>query len=185
MSVLGIGYKVVSKKNIVFDIGFGLGRVIADKTTYEDSTGTDEDIDLPGLIVNGNDVTMYGLFVEHQQEYQTIWNGNGGRVYFYQSEMPYDPPSQEAWSREGARGYASYKVADTVKTHEAWGLGVYSFFRDAAVIADRAIETPVGPGIKMHHMTAIRLTGKPGSGIARVINDRGQPVIDTQRATVD
>lgn len=50
---LGIGYKVVSKKNIVFDIGFGLGRVIADKTTYEDSTGTDEDIDLPGLIVNG------------------------------------------------------------------------------------------------------------------------------------
>ncbi|MBB4785853.1 hypothetical protein [Streptomyces rapamycinicus] len=31
-----------------------------------------------GLIVNGDDVTMYGLFDEHYQHYQTIWNGNGG-----------------------------------------------------------------------------------------------------------
>jgi hypothetical protein len=36
-------------------------------------------------------VTMYGLFVEHYQQYQTIWNGNGGRTYFYQNELPYDP----------------------------------------------------------------------------------------------
>ena len=41
-----------------------------------------------GLTVNGDNVTLYGLFVEHCQEYQTVWNGNGGRVYFYQSEMP-------------------------------------------------------------------------------------------------
>ena len=34
-----------------------------------------------GLIVNGDRVTLYGLFVEHCQEYQTVWNGNGGRVY--------------------------------------------------------------------------------------------------------
>ncbi len=81
-----------------------------------------------GLIVNGNDVTLYGLFVEHCQGYQTIWNGNGGRVYLYQSEMPYDPPSQAAWSHDGIRGYASYKVGDAVTTHEAWGLGVYCVF---------------------------------------------------------
>ena len=74
-----------------------------------------------GLIVNGNDVTFYGLFVEHCQEYQTIWNGNGGRVYFYQSEMPYDPPSQQAWSHGGVRGYASYKVGDG--GHDAPSLG--------------------------------------------------------------
>ena len=79
-----------------------------------------------GLIVNGNNVTFYGLFVEHCQGYQTVWNGNGGRVYFYQSEMPYDPPSQDAWRHGTVNGYASYKVADTVTTHEAWGLGVYS-----------------------------------------------------------
>jgi hypothetical protein len=56
---------------------------------------------------------------EHTREYQTIWNGNGGRMYLYQSEFPYDPPDQGSWQHEGKNGYASYKVADTVKTHEA------------------------------------------------------------------
>lgn len=37
-----------------------------------------------GLVVNGNNVTLYGLFNEHHNEYQTVWNGNGGRLYFYQ-----------------------------------------------------------------------------------------------------
>lgn len=30
---------------------------------------------------------------ERFHEYQTLWNGNGERVCFYQSEMPYDPLS--------------------------------------------------------------------------------------------
>jgi CubicO group peptidase (beta-lactamase class C family) len=138
-----------------------------------------------GLIVNGNDVTLYGLFVEHSQQYQTIWNGNGGRVYFYQSEMPYDPPSQEAWRHGTVNGYASYKVADHVTTHEAWGLGVYCVFNRASVVADNAIETPTAPGIRMHHMVTIRLGGRPGSGIGHVINGTGNPVITTMKATVD
>jgi hypothetical protein len=138
-----------------------------------------------GLVVNGDDVTIYGLFVEHQQEYQTIWNGNGGRVYFYQSEMPYDPPNQEAWMHDGVRGYASYKVADAVMSHEAWGLGVYCVFKDAPVIADTAIEAPTTPGVKLHHMITIRLSGKPGSGINHVINSDGDAVIDKRKAMVN
>lgn len=59
-----------------------------------------------------------------------IWNGDGGRVCFYQSEMPYDPPSQEAWRHGAVTGYASYKAADTVTAHEAWGLGVYCVFHE-------------------------------------------------------
>ena len=31
-----------------------------------------------GVVVNGDDVTAYGLFVEHYQKYQTIWNGENG-----------------------------------------------------------------------------------------------------------
>ena len=50
-----------------------------------------------GVIVNGDNVTAYGLFVEHYQKYEVIWNGNGGTVIFFQNEMPYDPPSQAAW----------------------------------------------------------------------------------------
>jgi hypothetical protein len=138
-----------------------------------------------GLIVNGDNVTLYGLFVEHTQEYQTVWNGNGGRVYFYQSEMPYDPPSQEAWKHGEVNGYASYKVADTVTTHEAWGLGVYCVFHAAPVVAENAIETPTVPGVEMHHMVTIRLSGRPNSGINHVINGKGSPVITTRKAVVD
>ena len=135
-----------------------------------------------GLIVNGDDVTIYGLFVEHCQEYQTIWNGNGGRVYFYQSELPYDPPSPEAWQHGGVSGYASYKVGDAVKTHEAWGLGVYAVFYAAPVVSENAIETPAAPGVKMHHMITLRLGGgKPGSGIKHVINGQGEGVFPVPR----
>jgi hypothetical protein len=41
----------------------------------------------------------------------------------------------------GRNGYASYKVADTVTTHQAEGLGVYSVLTND-VTADDAIETP-------------------------------------------
>jgi len=54
--------------------------------------------------------------------------------------MPYDPPSQEAWKHGEVNGYASYKVADTVRTHEAWGLGVYCVFYAAPVVAEVAKE---------------------------------------------
>lgn len=138
-----------------------------------------------GLEVNGDDVTIYGLFVEHCQEYQTVWNGNGGRVYFYQSEMPYDPPSQDAWRHGDVNGYASYKVADSVKTHEAWGLGVYCVFYAAPVLAENAIETPTVPGVKMHHLVTIRLSGQKNSGISHVINGRGGAVVTTRKAVVD
>ncbi|MGH7242984.1 MAG: coagulation factor 5/8 type domain-containing protein [Phycisphaerales bacterium] len=137
-----------------------------------------------GLIVDGDDVVMYGLFVEHCHEYQTVWNGEGGKVYFYQSEMPYDPPRQEAWMHDGVQGFASYKVADHVKTHEAWGLGVYCVFWAAPIVAETAIEAPEHPGISMNHMTTIRLNGKADSGICHVINGRGEAVMYQQKAVV-
>jgi hypothetical protein len=138
-----------------------------------------------GLIVNGDDVTIYGLFVEHCQEYQTVWNGERGRVYFYQSEMPYDPLAPEAWMHDGVRGYASYKVGDSVKTHEAWGLGVYCVFFDAPIVADMAIETPETPGVQMHHMVTCKFNGQAASGIQSVINGRGEAVIHAKSARVE
>ena len=138
-----------------------------------------------GLTVNGNNVTFYGLFVEHCQGYQTLWNGNGGRVYFYQSEMPYDPPSQTAWRHQAANGYASYKVADSVIDHEAWGLGVYCIFVRAPVVADNAVETPDAPGIRIHHIVTLRLGGVPGSGMEHVINGNGAAVVTNQISRVD
>jgi hypothetical protein len=123
-----------------------------------------------GIIINGQDVILYGLFVEHQQAYQTVWNGNGGRLYFYQSELPYDPPNQDAWKHGTVDGYASYKVADTVTTHEAWGLGIYSVLRRQNINNERAIEVPTVPGVKIHHMVTARFAG-PGVS-KNVINDQ-------------
>jgi len=135
-------------------------------------SGWDSNVSANGLVVNGNDVTIYGLFVEHHQEFQVLWNGNGGRTYFYQSEIPYDPPDQKSYmSAPGVNGWASYKVADSVTSHEAWGLGIYSVFRKPAVVLTRAIEVPRTPGVKFHDMTTVGL-GNLGS-INNVINDAG------------
>ncbi len=123
-----------------------------------------------GIVVNGNDVTAYALFSEHHQQYQTLWNGNGGAVYFYQSEMPYDPPNQGAWmSSSNENGYPSYKVADSVMTHTGTGIGVYAFFQ-SNVYADNAIETPSGQGVAMSHMMTY---GSGTGGINNIINGNG------------
>jgi hypothetical protein len=126
-----------------------------------------------GLIVNGNRVTIYGLFVEHFQQFQTLWNGNDGTMYFYQSEMPYDAPSQADWQHGGVNGYASYKVADTVTSHDAEGLGVYCVFSNN-VVADDAIEAPTAAGVSMHHMALARFGGS--GGITHIFNGTGAGV---------
>jgi len=124
-----------------------------------------------GLIVNGNNVTAYGLFVEHYQKYEVIWNGQGGRTIFLQNEMPYDPPNQAAW-RTGANGYAAYKVADTVTSHEAWGLGSYCYFNvDPSIVADRGFEVPNTAGVRFHDLLTVSLGGN--GTITHVINNTG------------
>jgi hypothetical protein len=135
-----------------------------------------------GLVVNGNNVTVYGLFVEHHQEFQVLWKGNGGRTYFYQSEIPYDPPDQPTWtSAAGTNGWASYKVADGVTSHEAWGLGIYSVFRHPNVVLSRAIEVPRTPDVKFHHMITVALDNL--GEISNVIDDVGGPTSTKPRTT--
>jgi len=127
-----------------------------------------------GLVVNGNNVTAYGLFVEHHQQFQVLWKGEHGRTYFYQSEIPYDPPDQKSYtSAPDVNGWASYKVADGVSSHEAWGLGIYSVFRRPNVNLTRAIEVPVKPGVRFHHMITVALDDK--GEISNVIDDKGGP----------
>jgi hypothetical protein len=135
-----------------------------------------------GLVVNGDHVTAYGLFVEHQEQFQVLWNGNYGRTYFYQSEIPYDPPDQASFtSAEGVNGWAAYKVADRVTNHQAWGLGIYSVFRYPRVTLSRAIEVPRAPAVRLHHMMTVAL-GNQGE-ISDVIDDQGGPTAIRPRVT--
>lgn len=128
-----------------------------------------------GLTVNGDNVYAYGLFVEHFQGYQTLWNGEGGNLYFYQSECPYDVPDQASWQQNNEDGYPSYKVASNVQSHTAQGLGVYCFFTNAIALQN-AIETPSGPGINMNHMVTIFLgNGNASSTIRNIIVSKAIP----------
>lgn len=126
-----------------------------------------------GIVVNGDDVTMYGLFVEHFHNYQTVWNGENGAVYFYQSEAPYDVPNQQSWMNGNVNGFASYKVGDHVTHHTAIGMGVYCFFNEnPEVKLNSAIEAPAGENIRFSHVTSVSLGGT--GEITHVLNEVGE-----------
>lgn len=138
--------------------------------------GWDTNPSANGLIVNGNNVTYYGLFSEHFEQNDTLWNGENGRVYFYQCEMPYDPPKQAAWKQGEVKGWPGYEVADGVQTHEAWGLGIYCVFNQDNIYSDNAVEAPRRAAVRFHHVVTVRLSGATdNSGINSVINGAGDP----------
>ncbi len=148
------------------------------RADHGDGVGWNRNRARNGIRVTGDDVTLYALMVEHFQEYQTIWEGENGKTVFYQCEIPYDVPNQEEWvSHDGAvNGFASYKVADTVERHEAYGLGIYLYNRDAAVELHSAMEVPEGTeGIRVHHICTVMITGNPG--ITHIINEQGDAVV--------
>lgn len=132
-----------------------------------------------GVIVNGDDVTAYGLFVEHYQKYNAIWNGNDGRVVFFQNEMPYDPPSQAAWmAAPGVYGWAALKLTDRVRRFQGYGMGSYSFFNQGLdIYASNAFEVPatLAPGSLNNLLTIFLDPGTGRGGILNVINGTGGP----------
>ena len=146
------------------------------RADHGDGVGWDVNTAENGLIVNGDDVTIYALMVEHFRQYQTIWRGNNGKVIMYQSEIPYDVPAQsEFMSHDGTvPGFASYKIEDSVKSHTAIGIGIYSYNRDAEIEIFSAMEAPSAPDIKIHHVIAVMITGNPG--ITHVLNELGGPL---------
>ena len=129
-----------------------------------------------GVVVNGDNVTAYGLFVEHYQKYEVIWNGNGGTEIFLQNEMPYDPPSQAAWMEApGVDGWAAFKVGDTVTSFSGYGMGSYSFFNQGVPIyAAHAFEIPTTlPAGSLQDLLTIFLSTAGSGGILNVVNDTG------------
>jgi hypothetical protein len=129
-----------------------------------------------GLRVNGDYVTAYGLFVEHYQKYQVVWNGQHGTDIFYQNEMPYDPPSQAAWmARPDQDGYPAFLVTRHVASFQGYGLGSYSFFDLGLPIeSSTAFEVPQTPGVQLHDLLTRFLNGS--GGIENVVNSTGAAV---------
>jgi hypothetical protein len=144
----------------------------ADHAERDEYVGWNTNTADTGLVVNGDNVTMYGLFVEHYRKTQVVWNGNGGRTYFFQNEMPYDVPDQSSWMNGSTQGFSAYKVGPNVTSHEAWGLGSYCYFStNPSVAAAHAYEVPDTPGVRFHDMVTVSLNYQ--GTITHVINNAG------------
>jgi hypothetical protein len=142
------------------------GGVNGDDQRWATNTGTN------GVIVNGDDVTATGLFVEHFQQYNTLWNGENGRVILYQNELPYDPPTQADWTQpDGTLGYPGYVVGADVKSHRLDGAGVYVFNQNnPSIITENGFSVPETPGVQLHHIMTVNLSA---GTIQHVVNGVG------------
>ena len=132
-----------------------------------------------GVIVNGDNVTAYGLFVEHYQKYEVIWNGENGQGRLLPERdalRPAEPGGVDGGPRRP--GYAAFKVADDVKSFSGYGMGSYSFFNQGIdIFAAHAFEVPttLPPG-SLHDLLTIFLDASVGKGgILNVVNDTGGP----------
>ncbi|GAA3348962.1 discoidin domain-containing protein [Amorphoplanes nipponensis] len=132
-----------------------------------------------GAVINGDNVTATGLFVEHFQQYNTIWNGQNGTTVLYQNELPYDPPTQADWTqKDGTLGYAGYKVGARVRTHKLYGAGVYVFNQNnPAIHTANGFEVPNRPGVKLHHIMTVNLSA---GVIDHVVNGVGEAADTTK-----
>lgn len=94
----------------------------ADHTGIEDhersGVGPGNAVVNTAIVVNADHVTMFGVFAEHTLEEQIIWNGDNGRLFFQQTELPYDVAGE--WD------YPGLKV--TGQNFFGSGIGIYSFF---------------------------------------------------------
>jgi hypothetical protein len=129
-----------------------------------------------GLVVNGNDVTAYGLAVEHYQKNDVTWNGQGGEDIFFQNEMPYDPPSQAAWmSGTSTDGYPAFVISGGVSSFTGYGMGSYCFFnQEVPIQSATAFSVPDTPGVQLHDVLTRFLNGS--GSIDHVVNDTGAAV---------
>ncbi|MEV6472616.1 coagulation factor 5/8 type domain-containing protein [Streptomyces sp. NPDC051657] len=127
-----------------------------------------------GVRVNGDDVLATGLFVEHFNKYDVEWYGERGRTIFFQNEKAYDAPNQAAIQNGDTKGYAAYRVDDSVEQHEGWGMGSYCYYNvDPTIIQEHGFKAPVKPGVKFHSLIVVSLGGN--GQYEHVINDVGSP----------
>ena len=132
-----------------------------------------------GAVIGGDDVTAYGLAVEHYQKYETVWSGQGGTVLFFQNENPYEVPSQADWmARPTQDGYPAFYIPKSVTSFQGYGMGVYSYFNQGLPIENAmAFQVPDSPGVQFHDILTVFLNGS--GGIDSVINGTGAAVSST------
>jgi hypothetical protein len=200
-NLVRLGAKEGAKPSLIADVYFRVGGIASDepcktkacitidldnvvgdnlwvwRADHGDNVGWDMNTCENGIIINGDNVTMYALMAEHFNGYQTMWNGNDGTCIMYQSEVPYDVPDRGQWiNPDGKRfGYASFKVAEDVSSFNATGLGIYLYNRDNTIPMYCAMEVPDVEGVHVHNAITAYLNGFPG--MKCVINEAGDSIL--------
>jgi hypothetical protein len=146
------------------------------RADHGNGVGWTSNVGNTGVLVNGDNVTAYGLFVEHYEQSDVIWNGKDGTDFFFQNEMPYDPPSQAAWMENATTdGYPAFQITHQAAGFSGYGMGSYSFFNQGVqIFSTSAFEVDNTPGVQLHDLLTIFLDAVHGSGgIDHVVNDVG------------
>lgn len=158
-----------------------LDNIWAWRADHGAGVGWDDNVADTGVVVNGDDVTAYGLFVEHFEKQNVIWNGQHGTDVFFQNEMPYDVPSQVAWmSDRTTKGYPAFLISPRVHSFQGYGMGSYCFFNQGLDIhATEAFQAPRAPGVQLHDLLTVFLDGS--GGIDSVVDGTGAPVTSAQQ----
>jgi hypothetical protein len=156
------------------------------RADHGNDVGWTENVGDTGLIVTGNNVTAYGLAVEHYQKSEVIWTGQNGTEVFFQNELPYDVPSQAVWNQSATSlGYPAFEVGKHVKTFNGYAMGSYVVFIDttATLNVSQAFESPDRPGVQFHNVFGVWIAGS--GGLDSVVNGVGGPVTSTSPGTVE
>jgi hypothetical protein len=161
---------VVNSSHVILD------DIWAWRADHGNGVGWTDNVGNTGVLVNGADVTAYGLAVEHYEKSEVVWNGKDGTDFFFQNEMPYDPPSQAAWMENATTdGYPSFKITHSAAGFSGYGMGSYSFFDlGVQIFATNAFQVDNTPGVGLHDLFTIFLNATGGyGGIDNVVNGVG------------
>jgi hypothetical protein len=138
-----------------------------------------------GLIVTGNNVTAYGLAVEHYQKNEVIWSGQNGTDIFFQNELPYDPPSPAAWMATSTQnGYPAFLVTPKVTSFHGYGLASYVVFIPTTATLDNAeaFQAPPTSQVQFPDLVAVWLGGSGGD--LSIIDGTGGPCTSTNPGVI-
>ena len=161
---------VVNSSQVILD------DIWAWRADHGNGVGWTDNVGDTGVVVNGDHVTAYGLFVEHYEKSEVIWNGKDGTDIFFQNEMPYDAPRQAAWmANPTTYGYPAFLITYRAAGFHGYGMGSYSFFNQGVpIFATNAFETANPPGSELHDLLTIFLSTAGFGGIDHVVDGTGR-----------
>lgn len=146
----------------------------ADSDAIDSAVNHGDNLVNQALIVNGDNVVVYGLSAEHTLQDLVQWNGSNGQCYFFHAELPCD--ATQAYL--SPHPYVAYRLGNQAAPHQAFGLGIYSNFYNPQITVQNGIKTPIDTQIEFTN-SMTRYLDHYG-GIRSVINGQGFSVNSLQ-----